>query len=71
MCNRGLVIPLYIDQVKAGNPITITNPDKACFLMNLDKAVDLVKFTFEHTNPGDLFIQKADAFSFGMLAKAV
>lgn len=71
MCSRGSVIPLFIDQIKSGNPITITNPDMTRFLMNLDEAVDLVKFAFEHANPGDLFIQKADASTIGDLAKAV
>ena len=71
MCSRGSVIPLFIDQIKAGNPITITNPDMTRFLMNLDEAVDLVKFAFENANPGDLFIQKADASTIGTLAKAV
>ena len=71
MCSRGSVIPLFIDQIKAGNPITITNPDMTRFLMNLDEAVDLVKFAFEHANPGDLFIQKADASTIGVWAHAV
>ncbi len=71
MCSRGSVIPLFIDQIKAGKPITITNPDMTRFLMNLDEAVDLVKFAFENANPGDLFIQKADASTIGTLAKAV
>lgn len=71
MCSRGSVIPLFIDQIKSGNPITITNPAMTRFLMNLDEAVDLVKFAFEHANPGDLFIQKADASTIGDLAKAV
>ena len=71
MCSRGSVIPLFIDQIKAGKPITITNPDMTRFLMNLDEAVDLVKFAFEHANPGDLFIQKADASTIGVLAEAV
>ena len=71
MCSRGSVIPLFIDQIKAGNPITITNPDMTRFLMNLDEAVDLVQFAFEHANPGDLFIQKADASTIGDLANAV
>ena len=71
MCSRGSVIPLFIDQIKAGKPITITNPDMTRFLMNLDEAVELVKFAFEHANPGDLFIQKADASTIGVLAKAV
>ena len=71
MCSRGSVIPLWIEQIKAGNPITITDPNMTRFLMNLDEAVDLVKFAFEHANPGDLFIQKADASTIGDLAKAV
>ena len=71
MCSRGSVIPLFIDQIKAGKPITITNPNMTRFLMNLDEAVELVKFAFEHANPGDLFIQKADASTIGDLAKAV
>ena len=71
MCSRGSVIPLFIDQIKAGKPITITDPNMTRFLMNLDEAVDLVKFAFEHANPGDLFIQKADASTIGDLAKAV
>ena len=71
MCSRGSVIPLFIDQIKAGSPITITNPEMTRFLMNLDEAVELVKFAFENANPGDLFIQKADASTIGDLAKAV
>ncbi len=71
MCSRGSVIPLFIDQIHAGNPITITDPSMTRFLMNLDEAVDLVKFAFEHANPGDLFIQKADACTIGDLARAV
>ena len=71
MCSRGSVIPLFITQIKSGNPITITDPQMTRFLMNLDEAVELVKFAFEHANPGDLFIQKADACTIGDLAKAV
>ncbi|MBR6896660.1 MAG: polysaccharide biosynthesis protein [Lachnospiraceae bacterium] len=71
MCSRGSVIPLFIDQIKAGHPITITDPNMTRFLMNLDEAVELVRFAFEHANPGDLFIQKADASTIGDLAKAV
>lgn len=70
MCSRGSVIPLFIDQIRAGNPITITNPNMSRFLMNLDEAVDLVKFAFQHAEPGDLFIQKADASTIGVLAQA-
>lgn len=71
MCSRGSVIPLFIDQIHAGNPITITDPNMTRYLMNLDEAVDLVKFAFENANPGDLFIQKADASTIGDLAKGV
>ncbi len=71
MCSRGSVIPLFIDQIKAGKPITITDPGMTRFLMNLDEAVDLVKFAFEHANPGDLFVQKSPASTIGDLAKAV
>ena len=71
MCSRGSVIPLFVDQIRAGNPITITDPNMTRFLMNLDEAVDLVMFAFEHGNPGDLFIQKADASTIGDLARAV
>ena len=71
MCSRGSVIPLFIDQIRLGNPITITDPDMTRFLMNLDEAVDLVMFAFEHGEPGDLFVQKSDASTIGDLAKAV
>lgn len=71
MCSRGSVIPLFVDQIKAGNPVTITDPAMTRFLMNLDEAVDLVEFAFKHANPGDLFVQKADASTVGDLAKAV
>ncbi len=71
MCSRGSVIPLFIDQIRAGNPITITDPNMTRFLMNLDEAVALVMFAFEHGEPGDLFVQKSDASTIGDLAKAV
>lgn len=71
MCSRGSVIPLFIDQIRAGKPITITDPNMTRFLMNLDEAVDLVKFAFEHANPGDLFVQKSPASTIEDLAKAV
>ena len=71
MCSRGSVIPLFIDQIKNGQDITITNPNMTRFLMNLDEAVELVKFAFNNANPGDLFIQKSDASTIGVLAKAV
>ena len=71
MCSRGSVIPLFVDQIRAGNPITITDPNMTRFLMNLDEAVDLVMFAFQHGRPGDLFIQKSDASTIGVLAQAV
>ena len=71
MCSRGSVIPLFIDQIRAGSPVTITDPNMTRFLMNLDEAVELVRFAFAHANPGDLFIQKADAATIGDRAKAV
>lgn len=71
MCSRGSVIPLFIDQIRSGQPLTITNPAMTRFLMNLDEAVDLVAFAFLHARPGDLFIQKADAGTIGDLARAV
>lgn len=71
MCSRGSVIPLFISQVKAGQELTITNPEMTRFLMSLDEAVDLVLFAFQHGQTGDLFIQKAPASTIGDLAKAV
>ena len=71
MCSRGSVIPLFIDQIAAGNPVTVTNPEMTRFLMNLDEAVELVRFAFLHANPGDLFIQKSPASTIGTLAAAV
>ena len=71
MCSRGSVIPLFIDQIRAGNPITVTDPEMTRFLMNLDEAVALVMFAFEHGEPGDLFVQKSDACTIGVLAEAV
>ena len=71
MCSRGSVIPLFIDQIKHGILITITDPNMTRFLMNLDEAVDLVDFAFHNAKPGDLFIQKADASTIGVLAEAV
>ena len=71
MASRGSVIPLWVEQMIEGKPITITDPNMTRFLMNLDEAVDLVQFAFEHANPGDLFIQKAPASTIGDLAEAV
>lgn len=69
--SRGSIIPLFIEQIKAGKPITITNPSMTRFLMNLDEAVDLVLFAFEHARPGDLFVQKSDASTIEVLGLAV
>ncbi|MBQ8653429.1 MAG: polysaccharide biosynthesis protein [Clostridia bacterium] len=71
MCSQGSVIPLFIDQIRAGKPLTLTNPDMTRFLMSLDEAVELAKFAFLHAEPGDLFVQKADTCTIGDLAKAV
>lgn len=71
MCSRGSVIPLFIKQIRAGESITVTDPSMTRFLMNLDEAVDLVRFAFEHAEPGDLFVQKAPASTIGDLAEAV
>ena len=65
------MIPLFIEQIRNGHPITITDPGMTRFLMNLDEAVDLVMFAFEHGEPGDLFVQKSDASTIGDLARAV
>lgn len=71
MCSRGSVIPLWIDQIRAGNPITITEPSMTRFIMSLDEAVDLVLFAFEHGVNGDILVQKAPACTIETLAKAV
>ena len=71
MCSRGSVIPLWIDQIKAGNPITITEPTMTRFIMSLDEAVDLVLFAFENGVNGDILVQKAPACTIETLAKAV
>ncbi|MBQ7653848.1 MAG: polysaccharide biosynthesis protein [Clostridia bacterium] len=71
MCSRGSVIPLWIDQIKAGNPITITEPSMTRFIMSLEEAIDLVLFAFENGVSGDILVQKADASTIGDLAKAV
>ena len=71
LCSRGSVIPLWIDQIKAGNPITITEPSMTRFVMSLEEAVDLVIFAFEHGKNGDILVQKAPACTIETLAKAV
>ena len=71
MCSRGSVIPLWIDQIQAGNPITITEPNMTRFIMSLEEAVDLVLFAFEHGTSGDILVQKAPACTIATLAKAV
>ena len=71
MCSRGSVIPLWIDQIRKGNPITITEPQMTRFIMSLDEAVDLVLFAFEHGQNGDILVQKAPACTIETQAKAV
>lgn len=71
MCSRGSVIPLWIDQMKNGNPITLTEPTMTRFIMSLEEAVDLVLFAFEHGENGDLLIQKAPACTIQTQAEAV
>ena len=71
MCSRGSVIPLWIEQIKAGNPITITEPSMTRFIMSLDEAVDLVLFAFSNGMSGDILVQKAPACTIGVLAEAV
>ena len=71
MASRGSVIPLWIDQIKAGNPITITDPNMTRYMMTLDDAVDLVLYAFENGNSGDLFVQKAPAATLSVLAQAL
>lgn len=71
MCSRGSVIPLWIEQMRSGNPITITEPSMTRFIMSLDEAVDLVLFAFEHGHNGDILVQKAPACTIGTQAEAV
>jgi UDP-N-acetylglucosamine 4,6-dehydratase len=71
MASRGSVIPLFLEQIAAGKPITVTNPDMTRFMMTLDDAVDLVIHAFQHGKQGDLFVQKAPAATIDTLAKAV
>lgn len=71
MCSRGSVIPLWIDQIKNGNPITVTEPSMTRFIMSLEEAVDLVLFAFEHGTSGDILVQKAPACTIKTQAEAV
>ena len=71
MASRGSVIPLFIDQIKLGNPLTLTDPNMTRFMMTLEDAVDLVLFAFEHGQQGDLFVQKSPAATIEVLAKAL
>lgn len=71
MCSRGSVIPLWIDQIRNGNPITVTDPNMTRFIMSLDEAVDLVLFAFEHGESGDILVQKAPACTIQTQAEAV
>ena len=71
MCSRGSVIPLWIDQIRKGNPITLTEPRMTRFIMSLEEAVDLVLFAFEHGENGDILVQKAPACTIGTQAEAV
>ncbi len=71
MCSRGSVIPLFIDQIKDGNPLTITEPNMTRFIMSLEEAVELVLFAFENAQSGDIMVQKAPACTIAVLAQAV
>jgi UDP-glucose 4-epimerase len=71
MASRGSVIPLFVDQIKAGNPLTITDPNMTRYMMTLDDAVDLVLFAFKNGDNGDLFVQKAPSTTIETLAKAL
>jgi Predicted nucleoside-diphosphate sugar epimerases len=71
MASRGSVIPLFVDQIKKGNPLTITDPYMTRYMMTLDDAVDLVIFAFKNGNPGDIFVQKSPATTIEILAKAL
>ena len=71
LCSRGSVVPLFIEQIKSGKPITVTDPDMTRFIMSLDEAVDLVLYAFENAESGDIMVQKAPACTIGVLARAV
>jgi UDP-N-acetylglucosamine 4,6-dehydratase/5-epimerase len=71
MASRGSVIPLFLQQLESGQPITVTDPEMTRFLMSLDESVDLVLYAFQHASPGDIFVQKAPASTVGDLATAI
>lgn len=71
LASRGSVVPLFINQIKEGNDLTVTEPSMTRFVMTLEEAVDLVLFAFEHGESGDIFVQKAPACTIEVLAKAV
>lgn len=71
MASRGSVIPLFIEQIRTGRPITLTDPNMTRFMMTLDDAVDLVLYAFQHGQPGEIFVQKAPAATIEVLAKAL
>lgn len=71
MASRGSVIPLFVDQIRRGAPLTVTDPAMTRFMMSLDESIDLVLFAFEHARSGDIFVQKAPASTVGDLARAV
>jgi len=71
MASRGSVIPLFVEQLKSGSPLTITDPDMTRFMMTLDEAVELVLYAFTHGKPGDIFVQKSPATTIGILAEAI
>lgn len=71
MASRGSVIPLFVDQIKSGQPLTVTNPEMTRFLMSLEEAVELVIFAFQHAQAGDIMVQKSPASTIGDLAQAI
>lgn len=71
MASRGSVIPLFVEQIRAGKPLTVTNPAMTRFMMTLDDAIDLVLYAFKHGNNGDIFVQKAPAATIEVLAQAI
>ena len=71
MCSRGSIIPLFIQQIKEGKPLTITNPNMTRFMMSLQNSVELVMYAFQFGNPGDIFVQKSPAASINVLAQAL